>query len=41
LRGLSVKKRMEALINIAHPDFRETIREDCHRLGIVPDKQYF
>jgi acyl-CoA hydrolase len=41
LRGLSVKKRMEALIKIAHPDFRESIREECHRLGIVPDKQYF
>ena len=41
LRGLSVKKRMEALIRIAHPDFRESIREECHRLGIVPDKQFF
>ena len=41
LRGLSVKKRMEALIKIAHPDFRESIREECHRLGIVPDKQYY
>ncbi len=41
LRGLSVKKRMEALIKIAHPDFRESIREECHRLGIVPDKQFF
>ncbi len=41
LRGLSVKDRMEALISIAHPDFRESIREESHRLGIVPDKQYF
>ncbi len=41
LRGLSVKKRMEALINIAHPDFRESIREESHRLGIVPDKRFF
>ena len=41
LRGLSVKKRMEALIKIAHPDFRESIREEAHRLGIVPDKQFF
>jgi len=40
LRGLSVKKRMEALIRIAHPDFRESIREEAHRLGIVPDKRY-
>jgi len=41
LRGLSVKKRMEALIRVAHPDFRESIREESHRLGIVPDKQFF
>ena len=41
LRGKSVKKRMEALINIAHPDFRDSIREESHRLGIVPDKQFF
>lgn len=40
LKGLSVKKRMEALIKIAHPDFRESIREEAHRLGIVPDKRY-
>ncbi len=40
LRGLSVKNRMEALIKIAHPDFRESIREEAHRLGIVPDKRY-
>jgi acyl-CoA hydrolase len=41
LRGLSVRNRMEALIKIAHPDFRESIREEAHRLGIVPDKQFF
>lgn len=41
LRGLSVKRRMEALINIAHPDFRDMIREEAHRLEIVPDKRYF
>ena len=41
LRGLSVNKRMEALIRIAHPDFRDSIREEAHRLGIVPDKQFF
>jgi acyl-CoA hydrolase len=41
LRGLSVKKRMEALIRISHPDFRESIREESHRLGIVPDKRFF
>jgi len=36
LRGLSVKDRMEALIHVAHPNFREWIREEAHRLGIVP-----
>lgn len=41
LRGLSVKERMEALIKIAHPSFRDAIREDSHRLGIVPDKRYY
>lgn len=41
LRGLSVRDRMEALVRIAHPDFRDAIREEAHRLGIVPDKQFF
>jgi acyl-CoA hydrolase len=36
LRGRCVKDRMEALIRIAHPDFREWLREEAHRLGIVP-----
>lgn len=41
LRGLSVRDRLEALIRIAHPDFRESIREESHRLGIVPDKRFY
>lgn len=41
LRGLTVKDRMEALIKIAHPAFRDSIREEAHRLGIVPDKKYY
>lgn len=36
LRGRSVRDRMEALIKVAHPDFREWLREEAHRLGIVP-----
>ncbi|HOR18330.1 MAG TPA: acetyl-CoA hydrolase/transferase C-terminal domain-containing protein [Brevefilum sp.] len=36
LRGLSVKGRLEALIAIAHPNFRAWIRDEAHRLGIVP-----
>ncbi len=40
LRGKSVKDRMEALVNIAHPDFRAWIRDEAHRLGIVPKTQF-
>lgn len=36
LRGRCIKARMEALANIAHPDFRDWIRDEAHRLGIVP-----
>ncbi len=36
LKGRSVKARTEALINVAHPDFRSWIREEVERLGIVP-----
>jgi acyl-CoA hydrolase len=36
LRGLCVKDRMEALVKIAHPNFRDWIKEEAHRLGIVP-----
>lgn len=36
LRGRCVRDRMEALIKIAHPNFREWLREEAHRLGIVP-----
>lgn len=41
LRGRCVKDRLEALIRIAHPHFRDWIREEAHSLGIVPDKKYF
>ena len=36
LRGLTVKDRMKALIDIAHPDFRGWIEEEAARLKIVP-----
>jgi len=36
LRGLCVKDRMAALVKIAHPDFRDWIKEEANRLGIVP-----
>jgi itaconate CoA-transferase len=34
LKGLSIKQRAEALIKIAHPNFRDTLREDAKKLGI-------
>lgn len=36
LRGKSVRARTEALIKIAHPDFRAWLRDEVERLGIVP-----
>lgn len=40
LRGKTVHDRMEALLKIAHPSFREWLREEAHRLGIVPKLVY-
>jgi len=40
LRGHCVKDRMQALIRIAHPNFRDWIRDEAHRLGIVPKTQF-
>ena len=37
LRGRSLRERAKALINIAHPDFREmNLWEEVAKLGIVP-----
>jgi len=36
LRGRCVRDRAEALIRIAHPNFRDYLREEVERLGIVP-----
>lgn len=36
LRGLCIKDRLEALARIAHPNFRNWLHEEAHRLGIVP-----
>lgn len=36
LKGRCVKDRMEALIKIAHPHFRDWLREEAARLQIVP-----
>jgi len=40
LKGRCVKDRMEALIKISHPKFRDWIREEAHRVGIVPHLQF-
>lgn len=40
LRGKCVRDRMDALIRIAHPNFRDWIRDEAHRLGIVPKTQF-
>ncbi len=36
LKGLCVRDRAKALIKIAHPDFREQLKQEVMRLGIVP-----
>jgi len=36
LKGRAVKDRLEALIQVAHPDFRPWLREEAARLQIVP-----
>ncbi len=36
LKGLCVRDRALALINIAHPDFRDQLKSEVIRLGIVP-----
>lgn len=36
LRGRSLRERVDALVRIAHPDFRPWLREEVERLGIMP-----
>ncbi len=40
LSGKSISRRIEALIGIAHPKFREELRAEAERLGLV-DKRVF
>ncbi|MBR1781728.1 MAG: hypothetical protein IJ751_10045 [Oscillospiraceae bacterium] len=35
LRGRSIRERAEALISIAHPDFREQLRAEAYQYGIL------
>jgi len=39
LKGKCIRDRMEALIRVAHPDFRAWIRDEAERLKIVPRLQ--
>lgn len=38
LRGTNVKERIERLIAIAHPDFRDEIMKEAHEIGLIFDK---
>lgn len=35
LRGKTIRERVQALINIAHPDFRESLKEEALSFGII------
>lgn len=35
LRGRTVRERTDALINVAHPSFREQLRENARKLGYL------
>ena len=35
IKGQSVKKRSEALISIAHPDFRDQLRFEAKKMGLL------
>ncbi len=38
LRGTTIKERVDALIAIAHPKFREQLRKEAVELGIIADR---
>lgn len=35
LRGKNIAQRAEAMISIAHPDFRESLRKQAIELGLI------
>jgi acyl-CoA hydrolase len=35
LRGRTIRERVDAMIAIAHPDFRESLRQEAHQYGII------
>jgi len=38
LRGTNIRERVERLINIAHPKFRDELRKQAREIGLVYDK---
>ena len=36
LRGKHVRQRVEELINIAHPDYRDYLRSEARRMNFIP-----
>jgi len=38
LRGTNVRERIQRLIAIAHPDFREEIMKEAHEIGLIFEK---
>lgn len=38
LRGTNTRTRVERLINIAHPDFRDEIKKQAYEIGLIFDK---
>jgi len=38
LRGTNVRERVERLIEIAHPKFREELRAQALEIGLIYDK---
>ncbi|MDD2561200.1 MAG: acetyl-CoA hydrolase/transferase C-terminal domain-containing protein, partial [Eubacteriales bacterium] len=38
LRGTNVRERVELLISIAHPNFREELRQKAYEIGLIYDR---
>jgi acyl-CoA hydrolase len=36
LKGKSIPERAQAMISIAHPDFREDLQRDARTNGLIP-----
>ena len=37
LKNRSIRERVSAMISIAHPDFREELRKDAVKAGLLPE----